>query len=107
MHNDLPGDQPTRFDGSFDTGALEGVTDVEGEVVDAKLLDVAAGGNPVVRTHLEALAKSMTFIGNGLQIRHSETNKEPVAEVDHVTFLFFQLYGLIHLILSKTGRLAK
>ena len=64
------------------------------------MLDAAAeSGSSRFREGLEKEAHNLTEIGNNLSIRHSETNQEPLAKSEHVDYLFYRLYSLIHLIL--------
>ena len=64
------------------------------------MLDAAAGSrSPRFREALEGEARALTDIGNALTIRHSETNQEQLAKSEHVDYLFYRLYSLIHLIL--------
>jgi hypothetical protein len=41
----------------------------------------------------------MTDIGNGFQIRHSETSQVPLQRNNHVDYLFHRLFALIWLVL--------
>ena len=64
------------------------------------ILDATAGSeSPKFREGLEKEAHNLTEIGNNLSIRHSETNQEQLAKSEHVDYLFYRLYSLIHLIL--------
>ena len=64
------------------------------------MLDAAAGSrSPRFREDLEKEAQALTDIGNKLRIRHSETDREQLAKSEHVDYLFYRLYSLIHLIL--------
>ncbi len=64
------------------------------------MLDATAGSkSPRFREALEGEARALTDIGNVLTIRHSETNQERLEKGEHVDYLFYRLYSLIHLIL--------
>lgn len=66
----------------------------------AALLDATAGSSaPKLREALEKEARELTWIGNNLQIRHSETNQERIAKDEHIDYLFYRLLSLIRLIL--------
>ena len=66
------------------------------------MLDKAAGvSSPKFRESLEREARELTSIGNSLGIRHSETSQEMLAVGEHVDYLFFRLFSLIHLILGS------
>lgn len=67
------------------------------------LLDSAASG-PRMRQALEDEAKALTAIGNEMRIRHSETDKEAIADVD-VDYLFTRMAAFVLHVLRKTGRL--
>ena len=64
------------------------------------ILDATAGSeSSKFREALEEEAVALTKIGNGLRIRHSETDQEKLAQSEHADYLFYRLYSLIHLIL--------
>lgn len=64
------------------------------------LLDATAGpSSPLFRGALEREAKELTWIGNNMQIRHSEKGKEQVARGEHIDYLFHRLFSLIQAIL--------
>ena len=64
------------------------------------LLDQTAGSSsPQFRAKLEQEAKELTQIGNGFQIRHSETSQEPLSKSQHVDYLFHRLFAFIQVIL--------
>lgn len=67
------------------------------------ILDKAAN-EPVLRERLEAEAKELNFIGNNLMIRHTETNKPPIAESAQVDYLFHRMFAMIRLLLKSSGR---
>ena len=66
------------------------------------MLDNTAGSSsPKFRQALEREAKELNWIGNNLQIRHSETTQERLADGVHVDYLFHRLLSLILAILKK------
>ena len=66
------------------------------------MLDGTAGAaSPRFRDALEREAKEITEIGNSLRIRHSETSQEVLATSEHVDYLFYRLFSLVHLILRS------
>jgi hypothetical protein len=81
--------------------SLEGGSDKSEST--ARILD-RASGEPHFRQVLEAEARTLTGIGNNFLIRHTEVNKTPIADAEHVDFLFHRLFALIRLLLKKTNR---
>jgi hypothetical protein len=69
----------------------------------ARLLDIASG-EPDFRAILESDARFLTDIGNHFMIRHTEVNKIPIGDDEHVDFLFHRLFALIRLLLRKSNR---
>ena len=64
------------------------------------LLDASAGtSSPKLREALEREATELTWMGNNLQIRHSETDREPVSRTEHIDYLFHRLFALTMVIL--------
>lgn len=65
------------------------------------MLDKVAGpSSPMLREALGKEALELTYLGNNLQIRHTETNKEPVSQNSHIDYLFHRLFALILAILK-------
>ena len=62
------------------------------------LLD-AAVVEPTLRERAEGEARELTDIGNNFMIRHSETDKVPIKESEHVDYLFHRMFALILMIL--------
>ena len=54
-----------------------------------------------MRDRIDAEAAALTKIGNDFMIRHSETNKSPIAEEKHVDYLFHRMFALIWLWLES------
>jgi hypothetical protein len=69
----------------------------------SRLLDRSAA-EPNFRNVLEIEARHLTEIGNGFMIRHTEVDKIPIADDEHVDFLFHRLFAVIRLLLRKSGR---
>ena len=68
----------------------------------SSMLDNMAGSSsPNFRQALEREATELTWIGNNLQIRHSERTQERLAEGVHVDYLFHRLLSLMQAILRK------
>ena len=66
------------------------------------ILDRAAGASSgKFRKVLENEAKELTWIGNNLQIRHSEVTQEGLAAASHVDYLFHRLMAFVLLILQS------
>jgi hypothetical protein len=71
----------------------------------AALIESAAGpASPKLRAALDQEATALTGLGNQLQIRHSETDKEPIASHAHVDYLFHRLFALMLALLKSSGR---
>lgn len=72
----------------------------------ADLLDRAAGTtSPKLREELEKEARALTDMGNSFHIRHSETKQERLQSGDHVDYLFYRLFSLLHLLMRTSGQL--
>ncbi len=67
--------------------------------------DTAGSSSPQFRAALEREATELTWIGNHLQIRHSEMSQERLAEGKHIDYLFHRLLSLIQAILRMNGRM--
>lgn len=66
------------------------------------MLNAFAGpSSPKLRSKLELEAKELTNLGNELQIRHSETDQEPVYKSEHIDYLFHRLFAFINAILQS------
>ncbi len=72
----------------------------------ATLLDRVAGQRTSLRTRLDTESRELTEIGNRFQIRHTETDREPITDAAVVDYLFARAFALVWLELEKTGRLA-
>ena len=67
--------------------------------VESILNHVAGASSPKLREALEREAKALNWIGNHLQIRHSETTQERLVRGEQVDYLFHRLFSLIQMIL--------
>jgi hypothetical protein len=72
--------------------------------VQATTLLNRAATEPNFRERLETDAKELTEIGNKFMIRHTETDKVPITESEHVDYLYQRMFSLIRLLLRATGR---
>ena len=59
---------------------------------------------PNFRKQLDDEGKLLTWIGNNFRIRHTETNKIPKAESEHVDNLFHRMFSIVRLLLRKSSR---
>ncbi len=70
----------------------------------AVMLDKASEpSSPVVQDALEKKACELTRLGNDLQIRHTERDREPVSQISHVDYLFHRFFALVSAILIAEG----
>ncbi len=81
---------------------LKSIRDADKKISTKILLDMASA-EPNFREILEQDARQMTDVGNKFQIRHTETDKIPISDKDQIDYLFHRLFGLIAMILAKTG----
>ena len=71
----------------------------------AAMLDKTAGvSSAKLRDALEKDARELTRLGNELQIRHAETDREPITTSHQVDYLFHRLFALVTVILTAEGR---
>lgn len=66
-----------------------------------QLLKKVSGRNQEFEKLLNEECISLTKIGNEFQIRHFETDKISIDDSQHVDYLFFRMYALIHLLLTE------
>jgi hypothetical protein len=60
------------------------------------MIDRMCGGqSPQFREYVQSEARALSVIGNTLQIRHTETNKERVARIEHIDFLFYRMFAFL------------
>ena len=87
--------------------AWERIKTIDGEdkkTGTSTLLDAVAGSpDSRFRSTLESEAQELTRIGNTFQIRHSETDQERLSLAEHLDYLWYRMFALIHLILRHTG----
>ena len=68
------------------------------------LLDEVAGSiSPRFREILKSEARVLTDIGNTCQIRHSEKNQERLSSSEHVDYLGYRMFAIIHLLVRQIG----
>lgn len=65
-----------------------------------KILDMAAP-DPKFRDLLKIDARELTRIGNEFRIRHSETDKAEIHEINQVDYLFQRMFAILMLLLSR------
>ena len=63
-----------------------------------------ASAEPNFLERLKNEAGELTEIGNRFMIRHTETDKTPVAESAHIDYLFQRMFAMIRLLLRSSGR---
>jgi hypothetical protein len=63
-----------------------------------------ASAQPGFKARLEEEARTLTDVGNSFMIRHTEINKIPVVDDEHIDYLFHRLFALIRVLLKKSGR---
>jgi len=63
-----------------------------------------ASAQPELKALLEREAQTLTDIGNSFMIRHTEINKTPIVDDEHVDYLFHRLFAEIRVLLKKSGR---
>ena len=66
-----------------------------------QLLELASGSDVNIKEELDKEAKELTGIGNEYQIRHFETDKKEIKQLEFVDYLFFRMLSFIHLIVTK------
>ncbi len=66
-----------------------------------QLTELASSGNDDMKEELNKEAKELTRIGNEYQIRHFETDKKEIKQLEFVDYLFFRMLAFIHLIVTK------
>lgn len=66
-----------------------------------KLLDTVSDGNPPFLDLLRKESMVLTEIGNKFQIRHFEVQINSIDNTEHLDYLFFRMYALIHLLTNK------
>lgn len=66
-----------------------------------QLISLVANGNSVLEAYLTTEAATLTDIGNKFQIRHFETDKQPITDIRHVDYLFFRMLSIIDLFIKE------
>ncbi|QEM07256.1 hypothetical protein DIU31_028535 [Mucilaginibacter rubeus] len=65
-----------------------------------QLVNEISAGNQPFADLLTLEAGQLTTIGNQFQIRHFETDKIPLTNIQHIDYLFFRGYALINLMMK-------
>lgn len=79
--------------------AIEPSTDKKDSI--KKLLEAISDENEAISCCLEKDMQDLTHTGNGMHIRHYETDKIPITNDKHVDYLFFRLSNIIKLCLKS------
>lgn len=66
-----------------------------------QLLELASGDDANIKDELDKEAKELTRVGNEYQIRHFETDKKEINQLEFVDYLFFRMLAFIHLVVAK------
>lgn len=74
------------------------------ESAGALLAAAAAEGAPRFNQALAEEFRALTTLGNTLRIRHSETDKEPIASRQAAEYLFHRMFAVLRYVLFQTGR---
>jgi hypothetical protein len=82
---------------------LKTVENGKGKKASVKALLDKAASEPTFRKLLEDEATALTQIGNNFIIRHTETNKIPVVESEHIDYLFHRMFAIMRLLLRTSG----
>lgn len=57
-----------------------------------------------LQDRLDKEAKELTEIGNSYFIRHTEVNQKPLTDPDQIDYLFYRMFAMILLMLSKIDK---
>jgi len=66
-----------------------------------QLINLVSNGNSLFESYLLAETFTLTDIGNKFQIRHFETDKQPITDLSHLDYLFFRMFSLIDLFIKE------
>ena len=66
-----------------------------------QLFEIASEGNTDTREELDKEAKELTRIGNEFQIRHFETDKKQIKQLEFIDYLFFRMLSFINMMVTK------
>ena len=66
-----------------------------------QLINIVANGNGLLEEYLTTEASTLTEIGNKFQIRHFETDKQPITDISHIDYLFFRKFSVIDLFIKE------
>ena len=67
----------------------------------SQLIKLVSNTNPLFETYLNAESTTLTEIGNKFQIRHFETDKQEIKDLEHIDYLFFRMFSLIDLFIKE------
>jgi hypothetical protein len=79
--------------------AIDPSTDKKGSI--ATLLKTISDESEAIVTCLDKDMQDLTDTGNGMHIRHYETDKVPITNDKHVDYLFFRMSNIIQLCLKS------
>jgi hypothetical protein len=66
-----------------------------------QLIKMVANGNGLLEEYLTTESATLTEIGNKFQIRHFETDKQPITDTSHIDYLFYRMFSLIDLFIKE------
>ena len=66
-----------------------------------QLIGMVSAGNVQFESALQQEMKALTEIGNTFQIRHFETDKQPITEIRFIDYFFFRMFTLIDLFIKE------
>lgn len=66
-----------------------------------QLINLVSNRNDLFETYLTTEVSILTEIGNKFQIRHFETDKQPITDLSHIDYLFFRMFSLIDLFIKE------
>jgi hypothetical protein len=66
-----------------------------------QLINLVANRNELLEVYLTRETATLTDIGNEFQIRHFETDKQPINDTSHIDYFFFRMFSLIDLFIKE------
>lgn len=66
-----------------------------------QLIKMVANGNSLLEEYLTTESATLTEIGNKFQIRHFETDKQPITDISQIDYLFYRMFSLIDLFIKE------
>ena len=82
---------------------LKSVEPAADKKASVKILLDKASREANFRDLLEREARELTTVGNGFQIRHSETTQTPLERDEHVDYLFHRLFAMVRMLIKLRG----